>query len=120
MTCASCANAVRESVEHIPGVSEVAVDLIGKSATAVIARKDLAEVMKQNIEDVGYDAEVVSLESIRPISDKSGSGIEPSLWTADFDIQGMTCASCESSVRTAVEKLPFVQSVDVVSPLFLR
>jgi copper chaperone CopZ len=106
---------VRESVEHIPGVSEVAVDLIGKSATAVIVRRDLAEVVKKNIEEVGYEADIVSLEPIRPISGKPGGGIEPSLWTADFDIQGMTCASCESSVRTAVEKLSFVQSVDVVS-----
>jgi P-type Cu+ transporter len=69
MTCSSCTNTVTSIANDIPGVSEVAVSLIGKSATALIQRKDLADQLVQNIEDAGYEAEIISIEPIQGLLD---------------------------------------------------
>lgn len=69
MTCASCTNTITGLTSDIPGISDVAVSLLGKSATAVITRKELADQLVETIEDAGYEAEVVNLEPIHSETD---------------------------------------------------
>lgn len=64
MTCASCTNTVTALASDMSGVSDVAVSLIGKSATVVIHRKDLADQLAQAIEDAGYEVDIVSIEPL--------------------------------------------------------
>lgn len=54
MSCSHCVNAVKNAVTALSGVSEVEVDLEGKTVT------------------VGYDAEQVSLESIKEAIEDEG------------------------------------------------
>lgn len=86
MTCVSCSNTIMALASDIPGVSEVNVNLIGKSATARIQRRDLAEQLKQAIEDAGYDVDVVSVEPLQTAK-KCANGPR----TVDLRIDGMFC-----------------------------
>jgi P-type Cu+ transporter len=87
MTCAACSNTVTGIASDISGVSEVAVSLIGKSATAVIVRKELADQLKEAIEDAGFEAEVITLEPIRSTDDYATGPRNIAL-----QIEGMFCA----------------------------
>lgn len=56
MTCSHCENAVKKSVGALPGVSSVAVNLQDKKvAVEFDPDKVTVEVIKQTIEDQGYD-----------------------------------------------------------------
>lgn len=85
MTCASCTNTVTSIASDIPGVSDVVVNLIGKSATAIIAKKELADQLVEAIEDAGYEAEVVTLEPL----DQSPHVVGPR--TVSLRVEGMFC-----------------------------
>lgn len=86
MTCSSCTNTVTALANEIPGVSQVAVSLIGKSATVVIARKDIAEQLVHAIEDAGYEAEIVSIEPVEGTKDN-----QCELRVVDIHVDGMFC-----------------------------
>jgi len=58
MTCVSCSNTVTELASKIPGVSDVAVNLLGKSATAIIDRKELAAQVVETVEDAGVSLRI--------------------------------------------------------------
>lgn len=86
MTCVSCTNTVTSVTSAIPGVSEVVVNLIGKSATAILTHKELAEQVVQVIEDAGFEAEVVELQSIH------GDQVQRvGLRTITLQVEGMFC-----------------------------
>ena len=87
MTCASCVTTVTGLLSEIPGVSEVSVNLIGKSATALIAKRDLAPQLKEAIDDAGYEAEVVSLHSVGALDDED---LGPR--TVSLRVDGMFCS----------------------------
>ena len=87
MTCAACTNTVTALASDIPGVSEVVVNLIGKSASATIVKKDLADHLAEAIEDAGYEAEVVALE---PIGTEHAVVSGPR--TVSLRIEGMFCS----------------------------
>lgn len=58
MSCSHCENAIRKAVGALDGVSEVAVDLKGKTVTVVYdSSKVSAGRIKSEIEDQGYDVE---------------------------------------------------------------
>lgn len=86
MTCASCVTTVTGLLSDIPGVSEVAVSLIGKSASALLARRELAPQLKEAVEDAGYEAEVVNVSLVEQFDDED---IGPR--TVSLRVNGMFC-----------------------------
>jgi Cu+-exporting ATPase len=109
MTCASCVGAVTGKIEEVAGVSEVAVDFIGKSAVVVIPRKELAHEITTKVEEAGFEAEILSSESLLPSPDSKSQ----TLWTAELIVHNMS-TSCVEDVRSAVKGLHLVRSIDVV------
>ncbi|THH07481.1 hypothetical protein EW145_g3359 [Phellinidium pouzarii] len=106
MTCASCIVAVTRAASEVSGVSDIAVNLIGNSATATIEKEDLVSALVDAIEDAGYECELVSIESIKPkTTPKKKPAPKPRQehgpYRATFSIGGMTCASCVGNVRNA-------------------
>ena len=85
MTCASCVGNVSHAMSELEGVSDVAVNLVGKSATALLANKDLVKPLVDAIEDGGYDAELVSIEPIKKDEDISGPR------SVSLRVDGMFC-----------------------------
>ena len=93
MSCASCAATIESALRGLPGVTEASVNLTAEKAFVRFAPDTvtLAE-MARVIRDVGYE-----------------------VGTEDLSLQigGMSCASCVSSIQTAVGTLPGVASVAV-------
>ncbi len=56
MSCSHCVNAVKNAVAVLDGVSEVEVDLEGKTATVTYHGDEVSpERIKEAIEEEGYD-----------------------------------------------------------------
>ncbi|KAK9367213.1 hypothetical protein V1509DRAFT_627326 [Lipomyces kononenkoae] len=107
MSCASCTNAITEAVKEMPGVLEISVDLLGQSASAILARKELADEVKAVIEDIGYGCDLVEVLPLsRPSSDQK-------TWKVTASIGGMTCAACVSALTEAFQSLDFVLETNI-------
>ena len=58
MTCGHCVSSVTEEIGKLPGVSEVAVDLVpeGASAVTVTSAAPLAEpAVREAVDEAGYE-----------------------------------------------------------------
>lgn len=90
MNCASCVNNVEEAIQKVKGVESVQVNLANEKAT-VKGSADPAEIAKA-VEQSGY--QLVTLRM-------------------DFNIKGMSCASCVSNVEQTLRKISGVLSASV-------
>jgi copper chaperone len=54
MSCAHCENAVKKAVSAINGVTNVAVELAGKTVTVTHDENVTADTVKNAIEELGY------------------------------------------------------------------
>ena len=101
--------AVTQKIKEVAGVSDVAVDFIGKSAVVVIPRKELAHQITEKIEEAGFEAEVISSESLLPAPDRKSHA----LWAAELIVHNMS-SSCVEDMLSTVKRLHCVHSIDVV------
>ena len=62
MTCMHCVGRVKNALEEMAGVKEVIVDLEGKSATINLEKDIENAILKEKIEDAGYD--VVEIKTV--------------------------------------------------------
>lgn len=116
MTCASCVGNVTNTMTGISGVTNVAVNLIAKSATATVSKKDLVGQITEAVSDSGYECEAVSIEPVQVRVPKIKVPVakhEKTLYRASFSVGGMTCAACVGNVTQAVKDIPGVSEVAV-------
>ena len=62
MTCGHCSGRVKKALEEMEGVTEVTVDLQGKNAVITLSKEVEDGLIKEIIDDVGYD--VITVETI--------------------------------------------------------
>jgi P-type Cu+ transporter len=105
MTCAACVSAIVDSLREIDGVSEVNIDLLGRSGSAVVSRRETAEEIRNTICDIGYECEIVTLKLRHSAHVKT--------YKAVLSIRGMTGTSCESVISRVLNSLDGIQSADV-------
>jgi Cu+-exporting ATPase len=55
MTCASCSNAIVDTLKTMEGISNVHVNLLGNSASLVVSDRKLESSAIDAIEDIGYE-----------------------------------------------------------------
>ena len=55
MSCSHCENAVKKAVSAISGVTDVSVDLKAKTVTVAHGGNVTADIIKNAIEEQGYD-----------------------------------------------------------------
>lgn len=123
MTCASCSNTINEALAELSGVSKVSVNLLGNSATLVVSHPDIVPTVVSAIEDIGYEAEVVSVEPVhKPVRSPVPVPQTKAVATADqldgpqqleLSIDGMTCASCSNTITRILSDIPGVSDVAV-------
>nr|UJH94449.1 Hma5 [Starmerella bombicola] len=101
MTCGACTSAVTSALESLEGVSEVTVSLVTERATVTFSDLNPKSLVS-SIEDAGFDAQLLHLDSRASCTH-----------IARIAIEGMTCGSCTSAVTQAVEGIEGVESVDV-------
>ena len=110
MTCASCSSTITESLSALPGVHDVAVNLLGNSASVVVDDRDRVAAVVTAIEDAGYEAEVITVASSRPAAPlKQPDGP----YRVGLSVGGMTCVSCVNTVTALAEDIPGINNVAV-------
>jgi len=93
MTCAGCASHVEKALSAVPGVAEASVNLATERASVRFASGSVpVQLLVAAVRDAGYDVQVE---------------------TVTLRIGGMTCASCVSSVESALAGLVGVVSAGV-------
>ena len=115
MTCASCTNAVKHALEKIDDVQDVGVNLMTNSASLrYTGDEKLATVLTNTIEDLGYEASVLSLGPAMPPNNIAIIDTSPNHhYRATLSLGGMTCASCSNAILDGLKELPFVDTADI-------
>jgi len=110
MTCASCVANIEKMVSPttLPGLLSLSVNLISEEAlaehdTSILSAQQIADA----IDDVGFEATVLTTK-LPPSTETSATNTP--IDTVTLKIFGMTCASCVSSVESALLALPDVKS----------
>ncbi|KAJ7228679.1 E1-E2 ATPase-domain-containing protein [Mycena pura] len=112
MTCSSCTGSITRALEDIPGVSDVVVSLLEKSATALITRLELADVALESVENCGFDAQLMSVQPV------TSEGVQRSSNTSriiSLRVDGMFCKHCPMKAMAALKALG--PRVVVVTPI---
>ncbi|MGU7775221.1 heavy metal translocating P-type ATPase [Burkholderia sp. MR1-5-21] len=92
MTCASCVLRVEKALRALPGVESTAVNLATEEATVRASAGVDAGTLADAVRKAGYE--------VRPRQ-------------IEFEIEGMTCASCVTRVEKALLKVPGVSAASV-------
>ncbi|KAK9468989.1 hypothetical protein V1512DRAFT_285193 [Lipomyces arxii] len=107
MSCASCSNAITAAVKDVEGVIDCRVDLLGNSAIVILAKHSLTDLIKETIEDIGYECELVECLPVDgPANDKK-------TWKVTAMIGGMTCASCVAALTDMFKTVDFVLETNI-------
>ncbi|XP_071919779.1 probable copper-transporting ATPase HMA5 isoform X6 [Coffea arabica] len=103
MTCSACAGSVEKAIKRLPGIKEVAVDVL-KDRTQVIFSPSSVneETIRQTIEDIGFKATLIE-----------ETANEKCIWVCRIRIVGMACTSCSGAVESVLKLVPGVQRAQV-------
>ncbi|KAI9368356.1 E1-E2 ATPase-domain-containing protein [Aspergillus egyptiacus] len=110
MTCGSCSGAITQGLNEFPFVTDVFVNLLSHSAQVELEERDQAPLIVKKIEDLGYDA---SLVSVCPKAAKIETAVEKR--TVSFRIDGMFCHHCPERVFDAVNEISDIEVDKVLS-----
>jgi len=115
MTCMSCVSTINNALEQMKksGVVSYNVDLMAASGQLVVQDKEVANAVKSEIEDLGYDCkimEVTEKPSMRDVKrrNSSESGSEDSQEdrrTVNVRIEGFFCEHCPAKANGVLEDL---------------
>ncbi|WP_081051624.1 heavy metal translocating P-type ATPase [Burkholderia diffusa] len=100
MTCASCVSRVERALAKVPGVTRASVNLATERATIDAAPDVSASQLADAVRQAGYGATPVTAP---PAASRD----------LEFDIEGMTCASCVGRVEKALAAVPGVAHASV-------
>ena len=116
MTCSSCVGNVTKALD-LPGVERADVSLIGHSASVHFRADDNQEFAKrlvEAIEDAGYDAQLMEVQSGLNTNLRNGPHDEPGMTndairrtrrTLSLRIEGMHCPRCPKRIADEVQSL---------------
>ncbi|WVN85144.1 uncharacterized protein L203_100287 [Cryptococcus depauperatus CBS 7841] len=122
MTSAVAPSTISARLDKHPDIEKVTVDLTHSSVQVWHKAKLRGEEVKKIIEDLGYDAEMIESkitqsEAVSENQIQKGAlhGDQPQeyILKTNFSIEGMTCASCSSSIASSLEKHPDIAQVDI-------
>lgn len=100
MTCSACVSTIKTSLEDIPWVRNVDVNLVGNSATVMFEGQHNVGKVQEAIEDLGYGA---TLDTVHEVQSPE-THATPRRRVA-FKITGMYCERCPPRIIEAVERL---------------
>ncbi|RPB04490.1 heavy metal translocatin [Choiromyces venosus 120613-1] len=102
MTCGACTSAIEGGFTNLDGLESFTL------------RGKMVLTWYDRIEDRGFDANIVSSDiKGRSPRGRRGGPSTPGLVTTTVKVEGMTCASCSSSIESAFKDVDGVQSIAV-------
>ncbi|KAL6240030.1 hypothetical protein BDW75DRAFT_196772 [Aspergillus navahoensis] len=110
MTCGSCSGAVTQGLNELPFVTNFVVNLMSHSAQVELDNQDNAPLVVQKIEDLGYDASLVSI-----LPKAADSDFRPEKRTVSFRVEGMFCHHCPKKVFDSLKEIPDLEFDDMLS-----
>ena len=99
MTCGSCVGTITRGIQALPSVSSVNVDLVGASGTVEFSKRENLDMIRETIEDLGYEAALVSLDE--PVV----APYKPAERTVQIQVDGIYCSHCPERIEEAFQKL---------------
>ncbi|PWI48247.1 copper-translocating P-type ATPase [Candidatus Heimdallarchaeota archaeon B3_Heim] len=101
MTCASCVASVEKKLSKVSGVHKVNVNLMTEKANIIFDPENVSiKKLIADVESIGYGAENLEV--------KAGAANQ-----LDLKIEGMTCASCVSSIEKSLTNVAGVTNITV-------
>lgn len=115
MTCASCVARIERKLKKVAGVQDAAVNLATEKGTVVFdpIQVDTSLLVKA-VEAAGYKATL--LEEMRPVTAapvETPISTPPASTNIEFEIGGMTCASCVARIERKLKKVEGVENASV-------
>lgn len=107
MTCASCSGAIDRAVRQHPDVVDASVDVLLNKGVFTHKPSLAPEALKDMVEDVGYDAQVVTSS---PVEGEKGV---PGSRTVTVRVQGTFCNQCVDKINVALEAMPLLSYTPV-------
>ncbi|CAK9784363.1 heavy metal translocatin [Cutaneotrichosporon oleaginosum] len=101
MTCASCSGAIDRAVRKHPDVTDAAIDVLLNKGVFTHRPALTPEALKDIVEDVGYDATIVS----SALLERKGV---PGSRTVTVGVQGMFCGQCVIKINNALAAMPLL------------
>ncbi|KAF8501273.1 hypothetical protein JB92DRAFT_2794788, partial [Gautieria morchelliformis] len=101
MTCASCVSSVTAAMESVPGTANVSVDLLGKTGSVVLRRREDAELVRSEIEDVGFECAIVEVSEHH----KEKGVNQPTSRVVIVKVDGLSSGDCVMKVNQALVNL---------------
>ncbi|MCG2588634.1 heavy metal translocating P-type ATPase [Rhodohalobacter sulfatireducens] len=92
MHCASCVSRVENAIKEVSGVQDATVNLATEKAKVTFQRNIDPKKVVEAIQNAGYQTRTETFQ---------------------FDVKGMSCASCVGNVEDALRNVPGVQNVSV-------
>ncbi|PLW14565.1 hypothetical protein PCANC_15729 [Puccinia coronata f. sp. avenae] len=126
MTCGSCVSAIESNLKKLPGIQSVSVALLTEQAIVVHdeTHTSVYSIIDQ-IDLSGFDATLISSQPlVDPKQKKKHTAltmhlprdhdhVPHTLLEVSLKVDGMTCASCSSSIESQIKKLKGVHFVSV-------
>ena len=114
MTCAACIGTITKMLEPIDYVHSVNVNLLANNAIVQFSGpRSNVDIIKEAIEDAGYDATVAELREISPSPNTTNSTREDVGHRLTVSIEGMTCAACVGTITRGLNELPFISQANI-------
>lgn len=114
MTCSSCTGSVENAIRDLGGVDSVQVSLMTNQAIVEHNGEVTPELLKNTVDDIGFDASVVKSEVLAFVDKNSifNTSMNKNIKTS-VSVLGMTCSACVESVSGAIRELPGIKLVEV-------
>ncbi|QIW97013.1 hypothetical protein AMS68_002531 [Peltaster fructicola] len=125
MTCGACTSSVESGLKDEDGVGTVSVSLIMERAVVAHDAKVIsAEQIRDNIEDRGFEADILSSDAPEALvfdavedagkeDDEGTHLLDDALSITTVRVGGMTCGACTSAVEGAFKNTPGVKSFSI-------
>ncbi|KAK9459738.1 E1-E2 ATPase-domain-containing protein [Lipomyces oligophaga] len=107
MTCAACVNALTETFKTLDFVTETNITLLTNSGTFVVTNPNKVDVIRDTIEDIGYECGEITITEDRSAVLKKQSR------TVTIQVDGMFCDQCPKNINEALKK--YGKSVEIHS-----
>lgn len=110
MTCGACVASITNALQDQPGVVNPAISLVTeRGAVEFDPAIVTAEEIRERIEECGFDAKQLSVHSVGANAESAPTPDENYTTEIRLRIYGMTCASCSSSIESALLAVPGVK-----------
>jgi len=114
MTCSACVSNITSALEQHGWIvpESISVNLVGNSATMQLLGDHEAVELIEIMDDLGYDSTIEDTVLVSAPERNAEIG-SSDVWKASFAIEGMTCSACVSTIKTSLQDIPWVRSIDV-------